>query len=1084
MRYCFLLRSKCQAVTTLIAFITCLAFVGDATGASGDESVTLRILFGKKDQEPTDWSGKLVVGTGQVESIRGWRWMQNDSAEGDSWNVRTRRKPPQSAADRNRIAAGFELPMTDNGILVALAGCSANETLKLETKPVNTTFRLDQLAYGKTLSLSEGQVTVERVPSVSPLAATVADEDYPSVSVGPDGTVYAVYLSFTRGRDFQGARERVATKESEPVSNLVTPVRMIDGPADLAYLAQPAGGEQIYLRILQGGEWSDPIAVTEGDHELYRPTVSIAGDGRVWVFYSAHLNADENLDYGNWEVLARSFAADGSDRSAPINVSGGVGTDFMPAAATHSNGEVWVTWVGAREDSFHVFASHQSSVGFSPPRRVSQFLRNEWEPAIAADANGQLAVAWDTFEKGDYDVYVATLGSDGELGQPQAVAASLAFEVRPALSYDRSGRLWIAYEYSGDQWGKDFGALKKQGIPLYQTGRSVAVKVLDSEGRWFATADIMEAMPGTRPNAASGARSGGSGQRGGAANRTGNANRQTARQVGRNPITAIAPTYPRLACDAQGNVWVAFRGKPDGNWRVGVGSVWCEYLTRLGPDGWADAVWVPHSNNILDNRPALASVGESGVLVLFSGDGRGEVDPVDVEDVHLPGRSDEDDIGTVGQTDPPRRGRRNRENQDPNNHVLYSRIESSEFGQAVGLPRLTAVAAEIPAAPSSATAVEREDIQRMRDYRVQLGDETLQIWRGEFHRHTELSPDGGGDGGLLDMWRYAIDSAGMDWIGDGDHDYGNGREYSWWTTQKAVTLFTLPGHFVPVYSYERSVRYPEGHRNCMFAYRGVRSLPRLPISSPDVFAPAPDTNLLYMYLHYFGGLCASHTSATDMGTDWRNHDPEVEPFVEIYQGDRNNYERPDSPRSAVTEAELKQSTPDKESIGGWRPKGFVNLALLKGYRLAFQSSSDHISTHLSYCNVLVAEPTRQGIIDAVRKRRVYGATDNIIADVRCTVGDTVHFMGEEFTTDSAPTIDVHLIGAKAISKVTIIKDDVEVHVSEPNTKDVRFEWTDPDPTPGKTSYYYVRGEQDSDLEGATSGELVWASPMWIKVESK
>ena len=279
----------------------------------------------------------------------------------------------------------------------------------------------------------------------------------------------------------------------------------------------------------------------------------------------------------------------------------------------------------------------------------------------------------------------------------------------------------------------------------------------------------------------------------------------------------------------------------------------------------------------------------------------------------------------------------------------------------------------------------------MRDYRVDLGTgETLRIWRGEFHRHTEFSPDGGNDGGLLDMWRYAIDTAGLDWIGDGDHDYGNGREYSWWTTQKAVTLFTLPGHFVPIYSYERSVRYPEGHRNCMFARRGIRSLPRLPKLEPDDDRPAPDTNMFYKYLHHFGGVCASHTSATDMGTDWRNNDPVVEPFVEIYQGDRNNYERPDSPRSAVTEAKLKQSTPEKESLGGWQPKGFVNLALLKGYRLAFQSSSDHISTHLSYCNVLIPadrEPTREAVLDAVRKRRVYGSTDNIIADVRCKAGE-------------------------------------------------------------------------------------------------
>jgi hypothetical protein len=298
----------------------------------------------------------------------------------------------------------------------------------------------------------------------------------------------------------------------------------------------------------------------------------------------------------------------------------------------------------------------------------------------------------------------------------------------------------------------------------------------------------------------------------------------------------------------------------------------------------------------------------------------------------------------------------------------------------------------------------------MHEYRLDLNGEKLQIWRGEFHRHTELSPDGGSDGGLLDMWRYGIDAAALDWIGDGDHDYGSGREYSWWTTQKAVTLFTLPNRFVPMYSYERSVSYPEGHRNCIFAKRGIRSLPRLPISDRNVFKPAPDTNMLYAYLKRFDGLCAPHTSATGMGTDWRNWDPEVEPFVEIYQGDRNNYERPDSPRSAVTEAKLKQSTPEKESLGGWEPKGFVNLALKMGRRYAFQSSSDHLSTHLSYCNVFVTEPTRENILEAIKKKRVYGATDNIIADVRCKVGGREYFMGEEFTTGQAPTLNVRIVG--------------------------------------------------------------------------
>ena len=130
------------------------------------------------------------------------------------------------------------------------------------------------------------------------------------------------------------------------------------------------------------------------------------------------------------------------------------------------------------------------------------------------------------------------------------------------------------------------------------------------------------------------------------------------------------------------------------------------------------------------------------------------------------------------------------------------------------------------------------------------------------------------------------------------------------------------------------------------------------------------------------------------------------------------------------------------------------------------------------------EPTRASVLDAARKRRVYGATDNIIADVRCKVGERDYFMGEEFSTSSPPKIDIHIIGAQKIAKVVIIKDDAEVHVATPNEQDVKLSWTDPNPTPGKTSYYYVRGEQMPDMEGVSSGELVWASPMWIKSEPK
>ena len=61
--------------------------------------------------------------------------------------------------------------------------------------------------------------------------------------------------------------------------------------------------------------------------------------------------------------------------------------------------------------------------------------------------------------------------------------------------------------------------------------------------------------------------------------------------------------------------------------------------------------------------------------------------------------------------------------------------------------------------------------------------------------------------------------------------------------------------------------------------------------------------------------------------------------MEIYQGDRQNYEMPGAPRS----------NSEKDSIGGWQSKGWVSMALQKGYQLGFEASSDHVSTHMSYC---------------------------------------------------------------------------------------------------------------------------------------
>jgi hypothetical protein len=210
----------------------------------------------------------------------------------------------------------------------------------------------------------------------------------------------------------------------------------------------------------------------------------------------------------------------------------------------------------------------------------------------------------------------------------------------------------------------------------------------------------------------------------------------------------------------------------------------------------------------------------------------------------------------------------------------------------------------------------------------------------------------------------------------------------------------------------------------------------------------------------------SHTSATRMGTDWRDNDPNLEPVVEIYQGIRNSYEMEGTPRSYSEKGSVVSGE-------GWHPQGFVSVALDKGFRLGFEASSDHVSTHISYANLYVKDLTRESVLDALEKRHVFAATDAILADVE----SGTHMMGDEFSTVDPPTLNIILRGTSKFAKVTIVRDGKYVYSTTPNTQEVEFSWRDNQPQKDKTSYYYVRGEQDN-------GEIVWVSPMWIKYVGK
>ncbi len=903
----------------------------------------IRVVLGLGDAEPTDWSGSVED---NVRALVGGR------RESRSWKLESKSSPL-------KLAGGGKAPRVLPASLLFVSRAFP-ETLRARTAQGEFSFDPDDVRLGVDMERLDGRVRLERRAPAVRIGRTGVEEDFVAAAAGADGALWLAYTVYESGRALDAAAA-------------------LDGSFDSVEF--DGNGDRVMLAKRTGGSWVSVGQASSGLGDVWQPAISVTEKG-IRVVWCEQRN-------GNWDLFSRIYDPEAQAFQAERRLTRDPGADINVAVA----GE-YMAWQARRGDDFDIFAA---KIG-EAPLRVSTSGANDWRPAIAVDSTGAAWIAWDTYDAGDYDVFLRKLDG-GQLGKPIAVAASPRFEARASVAVDDRDRVWTAFEDAGPGWGKDYGDRwpGRRAVPFYAE-RNILVRVWD--GRLRATASRFRAP--------------------------------TVDYFSDDPRIATAQRHkigiPVMQIDARGRPWLFYRKHPS---QTGVGEVWSSYAAYYEGERWSSPIALPASRHLLDRRPSVVPREDGSLHAVYSSDKRQSA---------VRNREDSDIFhATLALPDPP----------EP---AVLKEIDAQE-------PRT---------APRPVHPNEAADIARMRAARIEVGGKQLQYLRGEFHRHTEFSAHRDWDGPFEEVWRYALDVADMDWIGPGDHDFAVGQDYLWWLQQKITDMYHLPGKFNGMYSYERSARYPSGHRNVIFPRRGIRPLPRSNDKEYNEGTEqdgSADIENLYAYLKRFGAICSSHTSATNMGTDWRDNDPEVEPVVEIFQGHRQNYEE--------TNAPLAARGPD-DTIQGYRPKGFVWEAFKKGRRLGFQASSDHISTHISYAVVIAEENSRKGILDAFKKRRSYAANDNILLDVRS--GDFM--MGDEFLSTEAPRLEIRATGTTPIDRVDIVRQvgaatPEYVASFEPRKQTVDIDWSDPVAVAGQVNMYYVRLRQRNEA-------LAWASPLWIE----
>ena len=728
----------------------------------------------------------------------------------------------------------------------------------------------------------------------------------------------------------------------------------------------PGLGDQLWVGQRQDGDWlwREPVLETQGDFAA--PRLTITADGRFWLSYEA---APKDKP---WDIWLVEIVKGKKDRQ-PLRISPGSGSDINHRVAADPTGGLWFAWQTDNGGQFDVVVRHAKDQELEPVISLSKAAQGDWHPSVACAKDGTAHVVWDSYDGESYDVLWSKIDSAGA-GSVVKVAATPATECRAQVVVDPADRVWIAWEEGGPNWGAPYRPKLSTTAMNDQLGPLHRFRYLRlAEGLPDGTIRKKYEVP--MP-----------------------AHVLAPKRSGLTPgATGIGAFYERarLAIDGRGRLWIAYRHfyTP---WlgvehRNHVQAGWGVYARCLTEQGWSDLF-------------RFAGVQGDGMQSL-------ELSP------------QADGIAAVWTT-----GRTQRDNNKLPRGIVIGSV-STMAGDPVSKQSATDMQESNLQTASQSLIAARLVSKTDRGSRpkVELDGESYELFFGDLHRHTDLSlcrvPV---DGTIDDTYRYAIDAAGLDFLGITDHsrDIAKGDHLSqlWWRSRKEVERHRLGSAFIPFYSYERSHSPTADHNIISLKDNMLR----------------PHTYSVFKFMKELDPATTIAIPHQPVRRDtWLMQDDARRPLVEMYQGCRD--------------ASIEED---------------VHRGLAKGYKLGIIASSDHMSTSASYACVWAKEPTREAIFQAMRDRRTYGATSRIQLSVKA--GD--HWMGEVTSLETLPPLEVMAEAEAPIRSVNFIIDGVIRKTVSPNTASLKL-------------------KQSIEMAGAhyvyvhlllADGNHAWSSPIWVQ----
>ena len=348
------------------------------------------------------------------------------------------------------------------------------------------------------------------------------DKD-PAIAVDANGAIWAAWQSYRAGEDRIVARQLtdgvagpLLEISPDPGINTKPAIAAVGSDMWVVWSAQRRGEWCILSRSIRSEELGPVQTLASSAALQYRPVVAVGGDGRLWVAWHAieerrHRVRGAVLDSGAW--------------SEPLFLSDGSGEDYRPVLCAAPGG-AWLAYEKRVAAGCDLHLRHWTTEGLSAPQRFS--LTESWEmaPSLASDGAGGLWAAWVAShdvrdDRGIIDHKVELMAGhfDGSGWQPYRSPdrtkpdgyvthlydgllgrnhywGFLGWRRRPQLVRQSDGDVWVLFEQKEDESRNRHGPdslLRARVLSGKGRGRTFEI----SRGRYAYTVDSAWTVPGS-----------------------------------------------------------------------------------------------------------------------------------------------------------------------------------------------------------------------------------------------------------------------------------------------------------------------------------------------------------------------------------------------------------------------------------------------------------------------------------------------------------------------------------------------------------------------------------------------------------